>query len=37
METKSKEEGKVRPGVLMWALGVPIPLIILILIFTRGC
>lgn len=37
METKAKEAGKVRAGILMWALGVPIPLIILILIFTRGC
>jgi len=37
METKEKQAGKMRPGILMWALGVPIPLIILILIFTRGC
>ena len=37
METNATEAGKVRPGILMWALGVPIPLIILILIFTRGC
>jgi hypothetical protein len=32
-ESKS---GKVRPGILLWALGVPIPIILLILIF-RGC
>jgi len=29
--------GKVRPAILLWALGVPIPLVILILVLTRGC
>jgi len=29
--------GKVRPAILLWALGIPIPLIILILVLTRGC
>jgi hypothetical protein len=33
----SSETGKVKPMILLWALGVPIPLIILILLFTRGC
>ncbi len=28
--------GKVRGGILLWALGVPIPLILLFLLF-RGC
>lgn len=28
--------GKVRPAILLWALGVPIPLILLILLI-RGC
>jgi hypothetical protein len=36
MEPKLKS-GKVRPAILLWALGVPIPLIILILVLTRGC
>jgi hypothetical protein len=31
------ESGKVRPAILLWALGVPIPLIILMLVLTRGC
>lgn len=29
-------DGKVRPMILLWALGVPIPLILLILL-VRGC
>jgi hypothetical protein len=36
-QTPSSESGKVRPMILLWALGVPIPLILLILLFTRGC
>lgn len=28
--------GKVRMGILLWALGVPIPIILLIALF-RGC
>jgi hypothetical protein len=28
--------GKVRPGILLWALGVPIPLLLLIYLL-RGC
>ena len=31
------ESGRVKPAVLLWALGVPIPLIVLIWILTRGC
>ncbi len=31
------ESGKVKPAILMWALGIPIPIIILILILGRGC
>lgn len=37
MNTRTSETGKVRAGILMWALGIPIPIIILILLFTRGC
>ena len=28
--------GKIRPAVLLWALGVPIPLV-LIFVLVRGC
>jgi len=31
------ESGRVKPGILLWALGVPIPIVILILLFSRGC
>lgn len=30
-------DGRVKPAVLLWALGVPIPVVLLILLFTRGC
>lgn len=30
------DSGKVKPMVLLWALGVPIPIILLLLLF-RGC
>jgi hypothetical protein len=30
------EAGKVRMGILMWALGIPLPIILLFLLF-RGC
>lgn len=33
MQTRS---GKIRPMILLWALGIPIPLILLVLLF-RGC
>jgi hypothetical protein len=29
-------DGKVRPMILLWALGIPIPLILLI-VLIRGC
>lgn len=32
----SSKAGKVRPGILLWALGVPIPLILLFWLM-RGC
>lgn len=35
-ETKSNRSGKVRMGILLWALGVPIPLVLLFLL-VRGC
>lgn len=31
------EAGQVKPAPLLWALGVPIPLILLMLILVRGC
>jgi hypothetical protein len=31
------EEGKVRPAVLLWALGIPLPIVLLIVLFSRGC
>lgn len=34
---RSSETGGVKSGVLLWALGVPIPIVLLILLFTRGC
>ena len=34
--TASSRAGKVRTGILLWALGVPIPLVLLFLL-VRGC
>lgn len=34
--TKASRPGKVRPMILLWALGVPIPLILLLLLL-RSC
>jgi hypothetical protein len=36
MVRRHARAGKVRPMILLWALGVPIPIILLILMF-RGC
>jgi hypothetical protein len=36
MEKLKDRAGRVRPMILLWALGVPIPLILLILLI-RGC
>jgi hypothetical protein len=36
-QRQSPESGKVKPAILLWALGVPIPIVILILLFGRGC
>lgn len=33
---RAARPGKIRPMILLWALGVPIP-IILILLLMRGC
>jgi len=33
----SSESGRVKPAILLWALGVPIPIVILILLFSHGC
>ena len=35
-ERRLSQSGKVRPAVLLWALGVPIPLILLVLLL-RSC
>lgn len=35
-KSKGEESGKVRTGVLLWALGVPLPLILLF-VLLRGC
>ena len=31
-----RESGKVKPMILLWALGIPIPIILLLLLF-KGC
>ena len=36
-KTPGSGSGRVKPGILLWALGVPIPIVILILLFSRGC
>lgn len=33
---KTSEKGRVKPLILMWALGIPLPIILIILLF-RGC
>jgi len=30
------EAGKVKPMILLWALGIPLPIILLLLLF-KGC
>jgi len=36
-ESDTKESGRVLPAVLLWAIGVPLPIVILVLLFSRGC
>ncbi len=36
MQLKTKREGKIKYALLGWMIGLPIP-IILILLFFRGC
>jgi len=36
-DAKKGESGKAGSAILMWALGIPIPIILLILLFTHGC
>jgi len=31
-----RDAGKMRPAVLLWALGIPLPIVLLVLLF-RGC
>ncbi len=31
-----RRAGRVKPALLLWALGVPIPIVLLVLLF-RGC
>lgn len=33
---ETRREGKVRTGILLWALGIPLPLILLFFLL-RGC
>jgi hypothetical protein len=35
-EKRDKESGRVKPAILLWALGIPLP-IILIIFLLRGC
>jgi hypothetical protein len=37
MDQPPRSSGRVKPAILLWALGVPIPIVILILLFSRGC
>jgi hypothetical protein len=32
----STRSGRVRPAILLWALGIPLPIVLLVLLF-RGC
>jgi len=34
---QNSQSGKVKPAVLLWALGVPLPLILIIWLLARGC
>ncbi len=36
-QTPRRDSGRIKPAILLWGLGIPIPLILLILIFARGC
>jgi len=36
-EEKKGESGKAGSAILMWAIGIPIPIIILVLLLTHGC
>jgi len=36
-EKQQSESGKAGSAILMWAIGIPIPIIILVLLLTRGC
>lgn len=35
--SKPDQDGGMLPGVLMWLVGIPIPIIILIYLLTGGC
>jgi hypothetical protein len=36
MVKTTKQSGRVRPAILLWALGIPLPIVLLVLLF-RGC
>ena len=36
MDDKKKQSGRAGSAILLWALGVPIPIVILVLLW-RGC
>lgn len=31
------ESGKVKPVLLFWALGIPLPIVLIVWLFARGC
>lgn len=33
----NKRGGKIKYGILGWLIGLPLPIIIIILLFVRGC
>jgi len=37
MQQDKKESGRAGGALLLWALGAPIPIVILVWLFARGC
>ena len=36
MMKTTPRSGRVKPAILLWALGIPLPIVLLVLLF-RGC
>jgi hypothetical protein len=36
LSERIRRAGKVKPALLLWALGVPLPIVLIVLLF-RGC